>query len=505
MSTSPELPVVVASHRGPVQLDHEPDGSLRVVRGAGGLVTALLGVMPSFPDASWVCHASGPADASTAREAGGALRIALDPEGARVVGEDEVDAQDVPVIRVRPVEVEPEVHHRFYAEVSNPLLWFTQHGLYGLGDAPVVGPDQWAAFEDYVAVNEQFADAVGAQVEQLGGRALVLLHDYQLYLAPRLVRERFGDDVLISHFTHIPWPGPSAWQALPRALRLRLFEGLLGCDVVAFHTRRSARDFLLTVAEELDADVDLDEGTVTLDDGRVVRSRAYPISIDPEALREVSASRRSQSHGYMLEDTFSRQDLRLVVRIDRTDPSKNIVRGFTAFGEMLARHPEHVGRVVFLAILQPSRQDVPEYADYLGRLAAEAARVNARFRRPGYEPVDLRIQDDLPLAVAAMRKADVMLVNSVADGMNLVAKEFAVVNDNAGALVISEACGAVEELGEQSWVVSPTDVAGTADALHEALSAARSERARRLDGLRSVVEAGDVQAWMDAQLADLLR
>ena len=248
--------------------------------------------------------------------------------------------------------------------------------------------------------------------------------------------------------------------------------------------------------------VDLDAGVVHVD-GRRVRVRAYPISIDVESVREIATSERGQEHAERLRSLLLEGGRQLVVRVDRTDPSKNVVRGFRAFGLMLDEHPELVGQVVLLAVLQPSRQGVPEYADYLGTIGAVVAEVNARHRLDGYEPVDLRLQDDLPLALAALRLADVVLVNSVSDGMNLVAKEVSVLSERDAALVLSDSTGAVEELGEHSLVVSPTDLSAQADALHAALTMSAEDRAEQAAARRHVVESRDVTAWMSDQLADL--
>jgi trehalose 6-phosphate synthase len=494
------LPVVLLSHRGPVSWDRDAvTGERTASRGAGGLVTALSGLAGHLDDAVWVCVASGGEDAAVAAEAGGAvLRVDLvDPPQA--LADDEPGERPV---RLRLVDVPPEVHDAFYGVVANPLLWFVQHRLHDLGTSPSLGRADRIAFDDgYAEANRLAAEAVVAQVRAAApdGRAVVLLQDYHFYLVGALVRERCPD-VLLSHFVHIPWPGPDAWRVLPPDVREALLEGLLGCDVVAFHTEADARAFLLCVQELLGLLVDLGRMEVRVG-GRRVRARAYPISIDVEALEQTAHSEPAEEHLAALSTQLG--NAQLVLRVDRTDPSKNIVRGFTAYDLMLEEHPELQGRVVFLAMLQPSRQDVPEYAAYLAEIGAAAAGVNARHGTGEWQPVDLRLASDMALAAAAYRRCDVLMVNAVADGMNLVAKEAVVVNERDMVLALSEATGAHEELGRFAVTLHPFDVAQQADALHAALTMDPELRRERHRHAAQVVRHSDVRRWLAVQLGEL--
>jgi trehalose 6-phosphate synthase len=236
-----------------------------------------------------------------------------------------------------------------------------------------------------------------------------------------------------------------------------------------------------------------------------VRARFYPISIDVAALRELAASPEVAEHAERLTETFMADGGQMVLRVDRTDPSKNIVRGFQAFGLMLEDHPEMAGKVRFLALLQPSRLDVQEYSDYLAAIGAEVARTNARHDDLEFEPIDLHLVQDLPLAVAAYSVCDVLMVNAVADGMNLVAKEAAVVNRRDGVLVLSENTGAHQELGANAVTVYPFDVRQQADALYEALTMPADRRAENLRAAAGTVERNDIGEWFAAQLRDLAR
>jgi trehalose 6-phosphate synthase len=493
------LPVVLLSHRGPASFRRTPEGRT-VKRGAGGLVTALMGLAEHLDDAVWVCAAATKEDAEVALEhEGHSVEIAMQPQPQIVEEDTEVVG---PTVSVRLVEVDRERHEAFYTQIANPLLWFVQHELYGLALAPDITQETHRAFDDgYVAVNELFADAVVSEVDKRDGHALVMLHDYHFYLVGELVRQRCPDAV-ISHFVHIPWPSPDAWRVLPPSMRDRIMTGLLGCDVVAFHTRRFARNFMLCAQEIAGLPIDLDRGVVFVD-GREVAARHYPISVDVEALEETAASAPVAGHRRALVERHLRDGRQLVVRVDRTDPSKNIVRGFRAFGLMLEEHPELRGRVTFLASLMPSRQDVPEYSDYLAEIGAVVAEVNARFHEEGWQPIDLRLQEDLAFAIAAYSLADVLVVNAVNDGMNLVAKEAMLVSRRDGVLALSENAGAHEELGEHAVTLYPFDVQQQADAIHAALTMDPAERRRRRQGAARVVRDNDVERWLAAQLADL--
>jgi trehalose 6-phosphate synthase len=492
------VPVIVLSHRAPVAFRRE-DGRRRARRGAGGLVTALVGLVGQLEDAVWVCAASTDEDAAVAAEhKGSAIPVIMAGE-PRVVAADSGAER---VLQLRMVEVDPAAHEDFYGVISNPLLWFIQHGLYDLTRSPNFGQRERDAFEHgYVTVNEAFADAVVHEVEAQGGRALVMLHDYHFYLVASIVRERCPD-VVLSHFVHIPWPGPDAWRVLPPDMRERIMQGLLGNDVVAFHTERFARNFLLCLQELLGLPINLDKMTAQVGP-RTVTARTYPISIDVDALTEVASSRAVRHRLDDLEQWLVADDAKLIVRVDRTDPAKNIVRGFLAFELMLDGHPELVGKVRFLAFLQPSRLDVPEYADYISRIGSVVARINAKYTHGGEAPIDLRLHEDFPTAVAAYTICDVVWVNSLADGMNLVAKEAVSVSRRDAVLALSENTGAHEELGAFAVTLYPFDIQQQADALYEALTMPAQARKDRREAAADIVRGNDVGKWLSFQLADL--
>ena len=400
--------------------------------------------------------------------------------------------------RLRLVAHDPAAYDRFYNVLANPTIWFLQHYLWGLGSAPNFGPELHQAWSDgYVPVNEALAAAALEELEREPDAA-VLFHDYHLYLAPRLVREA-RPGVVTSHFVHVPWPEPDYWHALPPELRVAVHEGLLANDVVGFHTERWRRAFLLSVQRLLGARVDRQAGTVE-HRGRLTRVVAHPISIDRAEFDRLRVDPDVLEREAAL---VARRPEQLVVRVDRTDPSKNIVRGFHAFGLLLERHPELHERVGMVALLAPSRQDIREYAEYVTAVEAAAREVNDRFGRAGWQPVELDVADDFLRSVAGYKQFDVLLVNPVFDGLNLVAKEAFLVNERDGVLVLSENAGVHEELGEWALTVNPIDVSGQADALYAALTLDPGERRRRADAIREHVRTHDIREWVDAQLVDL--
>jgi trehalose 6-phosphate synthase len=378
------------------------------------------------------------------------------------------------------------------------MLWFIQHYLWGLAAAPDVDQGLHHAWsEGYVAVNQGFADAVVAELEREPDAA-VFFHDYHLYVAPALVRAR-APEALLAHFIHVPWPMPDYWRVLPEPIRRAVHEGLLANDVVSFHTPRWRHSFQRSCVDILGVEPDRAASEIPLDD-HVARLRARPISVDPDEFDELAASEPVLAAEEAI--AVARPEF-LILRVDRTDPSKNVVRGFRAYELYLDAHPEMHERVQMLALLDPSRQDIPEYAEYLGAIQRAARTVNDRFQRNGWVPLDLRIQDNFTQAVAAYKQFDVLLVNAIFDGMNLVAKEAPLVNTRDGVLILSENAGVHDELGEWALTVNPFDVSGQAEAIHEALTMAVAERRRRRAAIVAQVREHHIGRWIDAQLADV--
>jgi trehalose 6-phosphate synthase len=448
-------------------------------------VTALRSLV-SHHDVTWIASVMSDEDRAVARES----------EGEAVAE----TARDGSPYRLRLVEHGEAAYDWYYNVVANPVLWFLQHYLWNLVYQPNLDQGLHHAWtEGYVPVNRAFAAAVSAELDARPD-ATVFFHDYHLYLAPRFVRDEHPEAAL-AHFVHVPWPQSDYWHVVDEPIRIAIHEGLLANDVVGFHTERWKRNFLRTAGDVVAADCEFGEGCATYAGHRTFVT-SHPISVDPHEFDELAESEAVLAAEREIE---ARRPERLVLRVDRTDPSKNVVRGFRAFEHFLEIHPEQRGRVGMLALLDPSRQDIPEYSEYMGAIQRTARQVNDRFQHGGWIPIDLQIRDDFAQTVAAYKQFDVLLVNAIYDGLNLVSKEAPLVNERDGVLILSENAGAHEELGEWALSVNPFDIAGQAEAIQRALELPREERRRRLEAIRAHVRANDLTAWIGAQLRDFDR
>jgi trehalose 6-phosphate synthase len=284
-------------------------------------------------------------------------------------------------------------------------------------------------------------------------------------------------------------------------MRQAIHDGLLANDVIGFHAHRWRVNFLRSASDLVGAESNFVESHADYR-GRRAHVSAHPVSIDVGEFEELA---QSEAVLAAERDLVARRPEQLILRVDRTDPSKNIVRGFRAFELYLDAHPESHTRVGMLALLDPSRQDIPEYSEYLGAIQREARRVNDRFQQNGWTPIDVVIEDDFLGAIAAYKQFDVLFVNAIFDGLNLVSKEAPLVNERDGVVVLSENTGAYEELSDWVLRVNPFDVAGQADALHRGLTMGVDEKRERLAAIRAHLREHDVGAWIEAQLAELDR
>jgi len=473
--------VIIATNRGPVTFQKDGDGELKFQRGSGGLVTALTGLIGDI-NATWISCANSDEDNEWSKG-----QIPL--------------TQSEDTIYLKFLSPDEGAYEGYYNVIANPLLWFLQHSMWNVPYVPVINRGTWEAWEDgYVTVNELFAQAIIEQLETKPKPVLVMLQDYHLYLVAHFIRTSIPprDRPTILHFTHIPWPGPEYWGILPPTMRHSILEGLCAADVLGFQTNDDALNFIRT------CETYLPRASTNYKLGRIwyrnhaTHVRDFPISIDVETLNQLANSPEVEDYRSEIEDMV--EDRKLVLRIDRIEPSKNIVRGFQAFEELLDLYPEYCEQVTFLALLVPSRLDVEEYHDYLDRLMAAAGQVNANFGTQDWEPIRIMVGENYPRAIAALKKYDVLLVNSIADGMNLVAKEGPIVNELDGVLILSERAGARQQLASGSIIISPCDVYATAEALHQALSMPAEERLVNADRLRWMIERNDINAWLRQQL-----
>ncbi|MGW7270476.1 alpha,alpha-trehalose-phosphate synthase (UDP-forming) [Streptomyces sp. NPDC054864] len=453
--------VLVASNRGPVTYTLEENGELTAKRGGGGLVSGLSAIGDDA-DALWVCAALGDGDREAVR---------------RGVGEP----------GVRMLDIDPQVHADAYNGIANSVLWFVHHMLYQTPLEPAFGPEfraQWASYETY---NRAFAEALA---ESAAAGAAVLVQDYHLALVPGMLRE-LRPDLRIGHFSHTPWAPVDYFRMLPDDVAEQLLRGILGADRAAFLTGRWADAFTECCVAVLGGTT----GT---------RIGVHGLGADADFLRE--RSRRADVEERLValrEQIGGSGDRKVIVRVDRTELSKNIVRGLLAYRELLESRPEWRERVVHVAFAYPSRQDLSVYRDYTAEVQRVADEINSRFGVEGWTPVVLHVKDDFARSLAAYRLADVALVNPIRDGMNLVAKEVPVVSDEGCALVLSREAGAYEELGEDAVVVNPYDVTGTAAALHAALTMPLEERAERTKRLAAAATALPPAQWFLDQLRAL--
>ncbi|WP_320775729.1 trehalose-6-phosphate synthase [Streptomyces sp. CRN 30] len=470
-ATSTGARVLVASNRGPVSYTLDESGDLSARRGGGGLVSGLSAIGPDA-DAVWVCAALGDGDREAVRRTGGAL------------SPDDTGGQ-----RVRMLDIAADVHADAYNGVANSVLWFIHHMLYQTPLEPVFDGEfrrQWASYEAY---NRAFAEALA---EEAGEGASVLVQDYHLVLVPRMLRE-LRPDLRIGHFSHTPWAPPEYFRLLPDDIAAQVLSGILGADRAAFLTQRWADAFTECCHAVLGPGIPSGTriGVHGLGaDADFLRGRAHETDVDERiaALREQIGTAPDGS------------PRKTVVRVDRTELSKNIVRGLLAYRHLLETRPQWRERVVHVAFAYPSRQDLAVYRDYTAEVQRVADEINSQYATPGWTPVVLHVQDDFARSLASYRLADVALVNPIRDGMNLVAKEVPVVSDAGCALVLSREAGAFEELGEDAVVVNPYDIIGTADALHTALTLPEDERAERSKRLAAAATALPPAKWFLDQL-----
>ena len=450
-------PVVIASNRGPLSFRRDDRGELVAARGAGGLVSGL-----------------GPAAASS-----GALWVAaaMSPDDREAASQGIVDAHD---LHVRLVTLDEAGYRLAYDVVSNQALWFVHHGLYDLARQPSFGSDFRDAWLAYRGLNDAFADAVAADAPD---GAVVLVQDYHLSLVGQALARRRPDATAV-HFSHTPFATPEWLRVLPEQVARELLSGLSGHAACGFHTRRWEDDFLACCATwEVPAP----------------STFVSPLPADSEDLRGVASSPACGAALARIDDLVG--DRLVVARVDRIELSKNLVRGFQAFDDLLARQPHWRERVVFVASVYPSRTGVPAYRRYQEEVEALVAGINDRWGGDGWTPIVYDSRDDFATSVAVLRRADVLLVNPLRDGLNLVAKEGAIVNERDGALCLSPEAGVWSELGEAAVQVHPFDVAGTADALDHALRMPADERRRRATALRGLATARQPSDWLADQLA----
>jgi trehalose 6-phosphate synthase len=448
---------VIVSNRGPVSFTQDDSGDLVARRGAGGLVSGL-GPLVAGSDATWIAAAITNGDRLAA------ARGALKADG----------------FRARLLAIDPETYRQAYDLVSNETLWFVHHGLYDLPRVPAFGQDFRQAWGAYRAMNEAFADVV---LETAPAGAVVLVQDYHLALMGRYLAE-IRPDLAAVHFSHTPFAPPDWLRVLPDHVAAELLAGMSSFRACGFHTQRWADDFRASSREML---------------ALTPRTFVSPLPVDPDDVRQTAAS--PQCDAALAEIEQQAGDRQVIGRVDRIELSKNLIRGFLAFDDLLDRYPAWRERVMFMASVYPSRQGVPDYQRYQAEVEATVAQINARWGSATWTPVIYDTRDDYPRSVALLRRADVLLVNPLRDGLNLVAKEGALVSERDAVLCLSPEAGVWAELGEVALPVPPFDIAATADTLDQALRMSPEDRRSHAAALRELAERRRPADWLADQLA----
>lgn len=451
----PALPedLVIASHRGPVSLARDDRGRLVTGKAAGGLATSLLRAL-SGTETTWIACASGALE----RE------IGLRGESGHLV--DGVD--------LRLLVIDEEWVHDAYQTIANTTLWFLHHGMTEIATSTF--DDEWhQAFANFRRYNQAFAAAI---VDRAPEGATVMVHDYHLPLVGPVLREE-RPDLKTLHFTHTPFSTPADLEHLPAAVVSELLTGMAAFGACGFHTDRWAGSF-----------------RDCLDHFGVPAPEIFacPLGVDIEALLVEGSSPGVQRHAKRLETRFS--DRRVILRSDRLEPTKNIVRGFEAFAQLLERHPEYRSQVVFYARAYLSRAELEQYQSYRAEIERLVREINARFGTEGNQPVIFEVDNDYDATLAAYQRYDVLIVNPILDGMNLVVKEAPVLNERDGAVILSTGAGAYAQLHDAVIGVDPFDVAETANALEEALTLDPELRASRESMLRQLARDLAPAEWL---------
>ncbi|GCE48197.1 trehalose 6-phosphate synthase [Thermosporothrix hazakensis] len=476
--------LIIASNRGPVEFQLSQDGSLKARRGAGGMVTALIEIAKSM-DVTWVAVTMTEGDRVAVREMqqhGGVLPSPV--RGHRM--------------KLHYVPVQKNVYRKYYDKISNEVLWFLQHYMYDPYQSNIRQlQDAWT--NGYCEANRELAEAVVEEIEREDSLPVVMLQDYHLYLVSSMIRKKHPS-IIMQQFIHIPWPDIRCWHFLPSNIAQAIYSGLVGNDIIGFQTERDARNFLEGARTILDgAVVDFEEGAVWWQ-GHRTQARAYPISISVTEERRVVNSAPGKRAAKEIQQYLREYN---IMRVDRIEPTKNILRGFQAYDLLLEEHPELHGKVAFLAFLVPSRQSLPIYRRTALEVQAIIDEINQKYGSDDWTPIQAFTGNDRARALAAMQYYDVLLVNPIIDGMNLVAKEGPVVNQRDGVLVLSRTVGAFQQLGKGSIPTSPTDVIETAQALYKALMLPEEERHAKATFVRQSVERNNLDAWLARQIRDI--
>jgi trehalose 6-phosphate synthase len=472
--------LIMASNRGPIEHSFDENGRVRRHDAAGGVAIALANVARREA-VTWIAAAASDADKA----------VAILGQPVKIGPDSSLKLLNLP----------ESAYHAFYESFCNPILWFVQHSIGDMLCGPDLPQEAFASWQEgYLPVNQAFAEAIIDEIPFDGSGTRVMLHDYHLYLAPRLIRAA-KPKAALQHFIHIPWPGPAAWRRLPEPIVRRICAGLLANDSVVFQIEDGAENFLATCRSYLGDRAVVAERQCSVEYlGHTTFVWSNPVSVDPSELGVLRASPALEQYRQAL---LAPPEVMTIVRVDRLDPSKNVADGFEAYDLLLRRYPQLRSRVRFLAFLIPSRGSIQEYCQYKESVLALAESINRRYGARDWQPVSLYLGNNRTQALAALTLYDVLLVNSLADGMNLVSKEGPILNERDGVLALSDTVGSYEELQHGALRVNPHDIVDTANTLYRALTMSASERKTRADEMRRIISDHQASDWLKQQLKDL--
>lgn len=471
-----EPSIIAASNRGALVFDVN-DGQVQATRGAGGLVTALSTAMQGY-DNIWISAGISQGD-------------------KYVIEHDLYDQIDGIESNFRFVDIGSKEYDDYYNVISNKLLWFCYHYLWKLSYDPVIGSKEIDAWQSYKKVNWLFARQIIAEIADRKN-PLVSLHDYHLLLAAKYIRNE-TDKAVISHFSHTAWPQSDYMSILPKEIVGDIFDGMLANDLLGFQSQKYRHNFLLCVSQLTGRSVDFETGLIYAD-GRIIKTAVYPISVDSEKIIKQARSSKVREYGTDIRKKF--EGLKILVRIERADPTKNTLRGLEAYRRFLIKYPKYKEKVAYACLMYSSRTDIAEYNEYFDRVKTLVGEINTEFGNKNWEPIYLDVQDNYERSLAALSLYDVLVVNSVYDGMNLIAKEGPLVNQNNGVLLLSENTGAFDEIGEHSLGINPFSIEDTADKMDQALSMDQQSRKMMYEELVKAVKSNTAKIWLERQLKD---
>lgn len=475
--------IIVASNRGPVVFKKDETGQIELIRGAGGIVGSMIPFLEKT-HGKWVSSAIGEYDHHMNIKYHTKVPVPLEN----------------PEYYVEFIKSDENIYNGFNGKFANPLLWFIHHSMWNPPYSPCADEELHQAWDSYKHVNTLFAEAIGQDVYNSEKTPIVMLQDYHLYLTPKIIRKQHPN-VLMSQFVHIPFPPPEIFQQLPNHMQIEILDSILTNDVLGFHIQRYMNNFFQTIKLILpNATVDEINGDI-LYNGHICRVRTYPISVDTKTLQIQAQNPKVIAKQSEVDEIVG--DCKLIYRTDRADLSKNIIRGFQAYDIFLEKYPEWREKVKFVATLMPSRQDIKIYREYTDNIKDIVREINEKYETPTWQPIKYICRGDYDLVIALLKRYDVLMVNPILDGMNIVAKEGTVVNDNNGVLVLSTGAGCYEELKDGAICINPFDLRQTAESLDMALLLDERTKAQMLTKNRAVIESNDLNKWVSDQLKDI--